>query len=98
VRITWLTAIHHAPSWPALSGTHSSAYLLTWLKSGEKTTIFVPLVRASAAKWQSGVRVMFRLLPMTARNLALNQSADSLTSVCSPHVSGDALGRSQYQS
>jgi hypothetical protein len=68
------------------------------LKSGLKTTILVPLWRASAAKWQSGVRVMLRLEPMTARNLALYQSALSGTSVCSPHISGELGGRSQYQS
>ena len=95
---TWLTAIHQAPSCPALTGTQVSAYLATWLKSGENTHIFVPFVRASAAKCTSGVRVMLRLAPMTARSFALYQSALSLTSVCSPHVSGEALGRSQYQS
>ncbi len=93
-----MTAIHQAPSWPALMATHSSAYLETWLKSGEKTHIFEPLCRASAAKWQSGVRVMLMLLPMTASSLALYQSADSCTSVCSPQHSGEAGGRSQYQS
>jgi hypothetical protein len=93
-----LTAIHQAPSWPALTGTHSSAYLDTWLKSGENTHIFEPLCRASAAKWQSGVRVMLRFEPITASNLALYQSADSWTSVCSPQASGEAGGRSQYQS
>ena len=66
--------------------------------SGAKTTALVPLCRASAKKWQSGVRVMLRFEPMTASIFALYQSADSLTSVCSPQVSGDAVGRSQYQS
>jgi hypothetical protein len=87
-----VTAIHQAPSWPALTGTHSSAYLDTWLKSGENTHIFEPLWRASAAKWQSGVRVMFRLAPRTASSLALYQSADSCTSVCAPQASGEAGG------
>ena len=41
---------------------------------------------------------MFRFEPITASSFALYQSADSWTSVCSPHVSGEALGRSQYQS
>src|SRR5512142_529055 len=95
---TWFTAIHHAPSCPALIEIHSSAYLATWLKSGAKTHIFEPLCRASAAKWQSGVRVMLRYEPVTASRLRLYQSADSATSVCSPQVSGDAGGRSQYQS
>ena len=96
--MTWLTAIHHAPSWPALIGIHSSLYLATWLKSGAKTTTFDPFVRASLAKCTSGVRVMLRFAPVTAMNLAWNQSADSFTSVCSPQVSGEAFGRSQYQS
>src|SRR5215831_3977554 len=95
---TWFTAIHQAPSWPALIEIHSSAYFATWLKSGAKTHIFDPLWRASAAKWQSGVRVIFRFEPITARSFELYQSADSATSVCSPQVSGEAGGKSQYQS
>ena len=35
---------------------------------------------------------------MTAMKRALYQSADSCTSVCSPQISGEAGGRSQYQS
>ena len=72
--------------------------MLTWEKSGESTTIFVPLCRLSEMKWQSGVRVMFGFEPMTAIILAWYQSADSATSVCSPQASGEAGGRSQYQS
>jgi hypothetical protein len=41
---------------------------------------------------------MLRFDPITASIFALNQSALSLTSVCSPHISGEAGGRSQYQS
>ena len=36
--------------------------------------------------------------PTTAMKRELYQSADSCTSVCSPHTSGLAGGRSQYQS
>src|SRR3990167_5437722 len=97
-RMTCETAIQNAPSLPACRGTHWSAYLQTWLKSGENTTALVPLCRDSAKKWQSGVRVMFRQAPMSATILALYQSALSQTSVCSPQISGNAVGRSQYQS
>ena len=98
LRITWVVAIQKAPSLPACRGTHWSAYLHTWLKSGENTTAFVPLCRDSAKKWQSGVRVMLRHAPMSAIIFALYQSALSQTSVCSPQISGKAVGRSQYQS
>src|SRR3990172_8856889 len=91
--MTWLTAIHQAPSWPAFTATHSSAYLDTWLKSGEKTHNLEPLCRASATKWQSGVRVMFRLAPMTATSLALYQSAGSLPSRPCRGVCGQSFPR-----
>src|SRR3990167_3216272 len=97
-KITCETAIQNAPSLPAWSGTHWSAYLQTWLKSGENTTALVPLWRDSAKKWQSGVRVIFRHAPISAIIFALYQSALSHTSVCSPQISGKAVGRSQYQS
>ena len=73
--MTWLTAIQKAPSWPAFTASHQSAYFATWLKSGERTTNFVPLWRASEMKCTSGVRVMFRLEPMTTMYFALYQSA-----------------------
>ena len=67
-------------------------------KSGEKTTTFAPWCRASTRKWASGVRVPRTFDPTTAMNRDLYQSALSPTSVCSPQISGDAGGRSQYQS
>jgi hypothetical protein len=93
-----LTAIHQAPSWPALRPTHSSPNRAICEKSGENTQVRVPLCRASSTKCASGVRVTLTFEPTTAISFALYQSADSWTSVCSPQVSGDAFGRSQYQS
>jgi len=49
-------------------------------------------------KWASGVRVCGTLLPQAMMNVLLYQSADSGTSVCSPHTCGEDGGRSQYQS
>jgi len=49
-------------------------------------------------KCASGVRVCGTFEPHIMMNLALYQSADSGTSVCSPQVIGDEGGRSQYQS
>src|SRR3989337_863856 len=95
--MTWLTAIQKAPSCPAFTGSHQSAYLATWLKSGDRTVNLAPAYLPSATKWTSGVRVMFRLEPIATMYLALYQSALSWTSVCSPQVSGKALGRSAYQ-
>jgi len=93
-----LAAIQNAPSCPALTGTHQSACFATWLKSGEKTTSFEPSQRASLRKCASGVRVMATLEPIATMYLLLYQSALSATSVCSPQTSGEAGGRSQYQS
>ena len=62
------------------------------------TESLAPAWRTSEMKCVSGVRVMLRLAPITAMNRALYQSADSWTSVCSPQISGEAGGRSQYQS
>ena len=68
------------------------------LKSGERTTTFAPSWRASARKCASGVRVTATFEPSTSTYRLLNQSALSATSVCSPNTSGEAFGRSQYQS
>ncbi len=96
--MTWLTAIHSAVSWPASTGIHQSEYFATWLKSGEMTTNFAPSWRASEMKCTSGVLVMLRFDPIETMNLELYQSALSQTSVCSPQISGNAFGRSAYQS
>ena len=98
LRITWLTAIHSAVSWPASTGIHQSAYLATWFRSGAITTNLAPSWRASEMKWTSGVRVMLRLEPIETMYLEWYQSALSATSVWSPQISGKALGRSAYQS
>ena len=93
-----MTAIHSAVSCPAWIGIHSSQYLAIWLKSGESTTNLVPSVRASAMKCTSGVRVMFMFDAIETMNLLLYQSALSHTSVWSPQISGNEVGRSAYQS
>jgi len=96
--MTWPTASQKAPSCPACTGSHSSAYFATMLKSGESTTNFAPSWRASATKCTSGVRVIPRFEPIETMYLEWYQSALSATSVCSPQISGEAFGRSQYQS
>ena len=96
--MTWLTAIQKAPSWPWWIGTHSSATLAVMQRSGEKTTTLAPRWRASTRKCASGVRVISTLEPTVAMKREWYQSALSATSVCSPHTSGEAGGRSQYQS
>ncbi len=56
--MTWFAAIQKAPSCPPWIGTHQSAVFEVRLKSGDITTNFEPLCRASVTKCASGERVM----------------------------------------
>ncbi len=79
--MTWVIASASAPSEPAAAGSQWSANFVCPAKSGETTTTFCPLYRASVMKWASGVRVCGMLEPQRITYPAFHQSADSGTSV-----------------